>query len=357
MKKKTGFGVKLCSWRKKGTALVFALALSAWSAGCGTVESDWAADSAGFSEQGTDGLYGNKSEVDSSAYRTEEAEYESNSFSGAGGESGDSVMEPVPAGGGADIPLDGRKLISTVNLEVETKEFRESMSLLETRIQEMGGYVENMNTYNGSSYSGAGSAGYADLTIRMPRAVLKDFLAGLSGIGSVVRRSENVEDVTLAYVDVQSRRDTLRTEQSRLLEFLDRAESIEEIIIIEERLSDVRYELESMESRLRVMDNRVDYATVNLELSEVKELSPVEEQTFIQRSREGFMDTLREIREGAEDFFVWVLANVPYFAIWAVLLGTAFVLLRLRRRKKLRPGTAGGNRSDAGKDEQENPLQ
>ena len=228
---------------------------------------------------------------------------------------------------------EGRKLITTVNLEVETRQFEEAMASLELRIQEMGGYIENMNTYNGSRYSGSGGSRYADLTVRIPQSVLKDFLAAVSDVSNVVRRSENVEDVTLSYVDMESRRDTLRTEQARLLAFLDKAETIEEIITIEERLSNVRYELESMESRLRAMDNKVDYATVNLNVSEVKELTPVEEPTLGERIGEGFMGSLRNIRDGATELLIWTVVHLPYFLIWAVFAGIVLLVIWLQRRR------------------------
>mgnify|MGYP002226154573 CR=1 FL=1 len=85
--------------------------------------------------------------------------------------------------------------------------------------------------------------------------------------------------MTLTYVDLQSHRDALQTEQERLLQLLEQAESIEDIITIEQRLSDVRYQLESMESQLRSYDNQVDYSTVYLYIDEVEVYTPVEEET------------------------------------------------------------------------------
>lgn len=246
---------------------------------------------------------------------------------------GDDGMPDSSTGAEKPEVTEGRKLITTVNLEVETRQFEEAMASLELRIQEMGGYIENMNTYNGSRYSGSGGSRYADLTVRIPQSGLRDFLTAVSDVSNVVRRSENVEDVTLSYVDMESRRDTLRTEQSRLLAFLDRAETIEEIITIEERLSNVRYELESMESRLRAMDNKVDYATVNLNVSEVKELTPAEEPTLGERIGEGFMGSLRNIRDGATELLVWAVVHLPYFLIWAVFAGIVLLVIWLQRRR------------------------
>ena len=159
-----------------------------------------------------------------------------------------------------------RKLIKTVNMDVETREYDKLLSAVENKVTELGGYIESLDAYNGSTYYSYRSTRNANLTIRIPKDRLEEFQNTVSELGNVTSRSENVQDVTLTYVDLQSHRDALQTEQERLLQLLEQAESIEDIITIEQRLSDVRYQLESMESQLRSYDNQVDYSTVYLSL-------------------------------------------------------------------------------------------
>lgn len=234
--------------------------------------------------------------------------------------------------------LDERKLIQKVRLEVETQQFEQLMTSLETQIQDMDGYIESMETYNGSSYSDYSASRYAELTVRIPSGQLKSFLQSVSDISNVVRRYENVDDVTLSYVDMESRRNTLRTEQSRLLEFLDKAENVEEIIALEERLSEVRYQLESMESQLRTIDNLIDYSTITIHISEVRELTPVdaEEPSAWKRIADGFLKSLRDIGEGAVELLIWLLTRMPYLVIWAVVIACGVVFWKRMRAKRLR---------------------
>lgn len=215
-----------------------------------------------------------------------------------------------------------RKLIKTVSMDVETKEFDKVMSALESEVAALGGYIERMDTYNGSSYSNYRDKRYANTTIRVPKNQLNAFLETVSGMSNVVRRSDNVEDVTLVYVDLESHRDALRTEQSRLLELLERAETIEEIITIESRLSEVRYQLESMESQLRTYDNRVEYSTVYLNIDEVEAFTPVAEESVWERIADGFVGSLENIGRGFKEFFVGLIIHLPY-----LLLVTVFVLV------------------------------
>ena len=285
-------------------ALLLAMSIGAVLTGCGSSK---ASDSAATAST-TNG-----------SYYAEDAAAESIEYS-EGFVAGTGAMEEDKTEASADVTVTDRKLIKTVDMDVETQEFDTLLSTIESRVKELGGYIENMNTYNGSSYYGYGGTRDADMTIRVPKDQLDAFLNTVTGISNVIRRSDNVEDVTLAYVDLESHRDALRTEQDRLLELLERAESIEDIITIEQRLSDVRYQLESMESQLRTYDNQVDYSTVYLYIEEVEIYTPAEEDTVWERISSGFAESLRNIGDGFVEFGMWFVVTIPYIIVWAVII-------------------------------------
>lgn len=246
------------------------------------------------------------------------------------------------SGGGSAVDnsayFDSRKLIRTVDLEVETKEFDSMLAAVEEQVNLLGGYIENMNTYNGSRYSYGGGNRNSSLTARIPKDKLNEFLYIVSESGNIIRRSENVQDVTLTYVDLESRKESLETEQERLQELLSRAESMEDILIIEDRMSTVRYQLESMGSQLRTYDNQVEFSTVYMDIREVRELTPVEEESAWDRMAGGFMDSVENVKDGFVNFCVWIVVHVPYLLIWAAVICaivvTVRLLIRRGRRKK-----------------------
>lgn len=235
------------------------------------------------------------------------------------------------AGNGAEAPevnesaTSQRKLIKTVELSVETKDYDNLMVSLEKQIEELGGYIESLGAYNGSYYSGRTNRS-ANITARIPANKLDGFVKRIGEEANVVDRNESVEDVTLQYVDLDSHARMLEEEQERLLELLENAETIEDIITIESRLSEVKYQLESMKSQLRTFDNKVTYSTVHIYIDEVKELTPVVEQTAGERIAEGFTESLRDIGEGFKEFFIGFVINLPYIVVWAVIIAVfAFV--------------------------------
>ena len=323
MKKNTGkrFGRKFMT----AAAAVLAAALLA---GCGSGE---------VSYDKSEMLTQQAGAAADTAAQMYEGEYgmEANGADSVQAPSEEAVSEETGSGLGNGAASD-RKLIRTVNMEVETREYDTFLDSLQQEVRSRGGYIENMDSYNGSSYSGGSGSRHANLTIRIPKDSLDGFLDMVSGAGNVVRRYENVEDVTLSYVDLASHRDALRTEQERLLALLERAESLEDIITLENRLSDVRYQLESMESKLRTIDNQVDYSTLSLNVTEVREFTPVVEQNVWERIAEGFSDSMEDIGDAAVEIMVWFLVNSPYLILFLLFFAAIIIIIKLGWRSSMK---------------------
>ena len=234
------------------------------------------------------------------------------------------------AGGAATPVQTGQKLIRRVNIDAETEDLDALLESLTVQISSLGGYIEQQNLYNGSAYASYRSRN-ANLTIRIPADRLDGFVGQVKDASNVISYSESQEDVTLTYVSTESRIKALETEEARLLELLAQAENMTDLLQIEARLTDVRYELESVKSQLLVLSNQVDYATVYLYISQVKEYTEVEEKTVWQRISSDFSRNLKDLGRWLVDLFVWVVTYSPQL----VLLSAVFLLLRrvLRRRK------------------------
>ena len=314
--------------KKKLVVAVMALSMMLTLAGCASASKDMAMTES----VNTSGMLKNESTADifydggvyEEVYYEEDYYEESSLESEKVTESGASTKDVE-----TQAALQERKLIKTVDMNVETKTFDDTMAAIENKVAELGGYIENLVTYNGSSYSGYRSSRNANMTVRIPKQQLDVFLETVAGVSNVVRRSESVEDVTLTYVDLESHKNVLLAEQKRLLELIEEAEVIEDIITIESRLSNVRYQIESMESQLRTYDNKVDYSTVYLNVDEVKELTPVVEETALQRIANGFVDSLKEIRDGLTEFAIWFVVNIPYFILWIIIFVVVILLIKV----------------------------
>ena len=228
---------------------------------------------------------------------------------------------------GQSVPNTEQKLIKTIRMDAETEDLDVLLPQVTAKIDALGGYVENQELYNGSSYNSYRSRS-ASLTIRIPAEQLNGFVENVKGVSNVVSYNESTENVTLRYVSTESRMKALEVEQERLLELLSKAENMSDLLEIEARLTDVRYELESVTSQLRVLANQVDYATVYLYISQVKVYTETEEQTVWQRIGSGFKDNLRDMGEDLTDFFVWLVTYSPQLILWAIVIAVAVTVLK-----------------------------
>ena len=226
----------------------------------------------------------------------------------------------------------GRKFIITENLDAEAEDLDAALAAVTEKLTALDGYIESQRVYNGSIHAGSRYR-YADLTLRIPVERLEEFTAAVDSLSNVVSSSRNTEDVTLQYVDTESRVKALETERDRLLELMEQAETMSDLLEIESRLTEVRGELERYASQLKVLDNQIDYATVNLSLSEVTEYTPVTEKTRLEKIRDGFVDSVKGVWNLILDFISFVLMNIPYILLFGLILWGIIALVKRRRRK------------------------
>ena len=238
----------------------------------------------------------------------------------------------------ASIPLpENRKWVITMSLTAETENLTDAMGLLAEKIQASGGYVESQSVSGTAVNSGRSPSAY--ITVRVPAEQLDSFVEDVSGMTNVVSSSRYVEDITLSYTDTEGRVKALKTEEARLLELMEQAETMSDLLEIEGRLTEVRYQLENYTSTLRLYDNQVDYATLDLTLREVAKFTPPEKQGFWEKVTSGLADSIVDLGQGMVDFAAWVLIELPYLGLVG-LRGWLTVFLTRRSIKKRRANKA-----------------
>lgn len=226
-----------------------------------------------------------------------------------------------------------RMLIKTVHMSVESEDIDTMVKNVEKRVEELGGYIENLSV-NNEKYSNSETK-TADLTARVPIEKLDSFVNEVEGQSNVLNRSSNAEDVTLRYVDMQARMDSLQTEYDRISELLKQADSLDNIIELENRLTDIRYEMQSYGAQMKAMKNQATYSTIYLNIKQVIEYTPVveKEQSRLERMTEGFVQNCKKVWNGLLDFFVGLVVALPVLLVWAVVITLIVLLIRFIARK------------------------
>ncbi len=226
------------------------------------------------------------------------------------------------------------KIIYKYNLELETKDFDQFLEDTNKNIQTLGGYIENSQV-GGKSYNEDNVTRTGNIVARIPSNQASRFLDYIKKAANITNSEQSSENVSLQYVDAQSRLDTLKIEQDRLSDILKNTKDLDSIVTLESRLTDIRYEIEKYQSQLRVFDNQVEYSYVTLSIQEVQHISKVVEKkpTFFSRISNGLSENLRDVGNGFQSFLVWLIVSLPYFLIWGVIILAITLIVRAIVRK------------------------
>lgn len=248
-------------------------------------------------------------------------------------ESGDTGADSTGADGQVDtseIP-DSRKLIRNVDLSFETTDFDTFVQDIQSKTTALGGYIESSDL-SGNAYTDRHR--YAYFTLRIPKPQVDTFLSFAEGEANLTRKYENTQDITLQYYDTESRKKALQSEYDRLLELMAKAESVDAVIAIEQRLSEIRYQLDSFESDLRRYDNQVDYSTITVNVSETTVLTASEKSGFWSRVQANLESNLEDLCDAAIGLLIWFLSSLPVLLALAILFFLIYRVVKMIRTRR-----------------------
>ena len=277
-------------------------------------------NSASYKEEaGAAGDYAYES-YDGDAYAAEEA---------AQTAEGEDYKADSGSGGSTESALraqDGQKIVYTGNLSIQTLEYEKSAASIRKKIKDAGGFSEAESERDNDYYwynrsGGSGNTRYLSITARIPSEKFEDFINSLSGDGKVMNRSVNAENISQVYANKETYKKSLEKEQERLLEMMDKAQTIEEMITVESRLSEVERQLNVYKTDLAQMDKDVEFSTVYIELKEVKRYTEeVSSTTFGEELKYAFEDAISSFKNFCEGIILFVVRNFPYLIILAVII-------------------------------------
>ena len=158
----------------------------------------------------------------------------------------------------ADIYFE-RMVIFTAILQIEVGDIDSTVDEIRLVTDEAGGFITGVST----SKSGGGV-----VTVRVPQVKFYDVIKEIEALGEVEERDLKGEDITDTFVDLEAQLGNLRREEERLVEILDMAVNVEEVLKVEAELNRVRGEIERITGELKYIEGRVELATITVSLLE-----------------------------------------------------------------------------------------
>lgn len=321
--------------KKRSAAICAILALMLCVSGCGG--SSGSKPSASYDAGAEEGDYAN--------YAAEESAEGEDYYSKEASADGEVPEGDANGGdGGSESALraqDGQKIVYTASLSMQTLEYEKSVASIRRKIKEKGGFTESESEYDKdydwySSSSSSRSTRSISMTVRIPSESFEAFLDSLGGDGKIMSRSVEAQNISQTYANKESYKKALEKEQERLLAMMDKAETIDEMIAVESRLSEVERQLNSYKTDLSAMDKDVQFSTIFIDLQEVKRYSEeVPTVTFREKIKYAFDDAIGDFKDFCEGVVLFVVRNFPFLIIFAILVVLFVRYLGRRRARKV----------------------
>ena len=237
-----------------------------------------------------------------------------------------------------DVPDVERKIIKTFRVTLEALDYERVSTLVVSVATEMGGYVAASEESSVSLTSSGGTKRNASYTIRVPAANAEAYLDRLAGESNVLSRRLTTEDITDSYYGYKAQLDSLLMQEARLNEMLKSASTLYEMIELEDKLTQVRADINAINSRLQLMDKSVDYSYVYITLTEVEQYRPVEKDSYFTRVGNAFVNGFKSFVKVLGEVVIIVVRLLPYLIVAGVIAVIAVMTSRKNRQKRERKG-------------------
>jgi hypothetical protein len=229
-------------------------------------------------------------------------------------------------------PAPERKIITSGQVALTVKVYDPFYKALEQQLQQVGGYVSNLEATRDS-----GSVRWATITIRIPPARTNLMVSWLREQGMIQSENIKAEDVSEDYYDVQARLANAKRLEARLLDMVQKnTGKLADLVLLEEKIGEVRENIEQMEGRIRNLDRLISLATLTLNV-QVQNSTTVADPTFASRAIGVWKHSLKSLKEVSQTGLLAIIAILPWIlpvTLAAVIL--MFVFKGIRRMFRTR---------------------
>ena len=230
----------------------------------------------------------------------------------------------------ANQRFDPSKVIKTGQFSIETRTFDDDLETLNNDLEQFEGFVESSSVSLDNYRTRTRVATYR---LRIPSDQFDGFTNILKSHFTVLSESTQNQSVADTYYDAQNRIRVLMTQQDRLLELVEQAETVEEIVFLQEQLMNVEQELEYNKSTLQRLDDQIDYSTISVTIIELEETDVLADQdNFFSQIGRAFTRGINNLGHNLSRLIIFIVENI---LLLLLLIGLAvFGVKKVNNRNK-----------------------
>lgn len=231
------------------------------------------------------------------------------------------------------------KLVYRCSIDMETLDYEGTVRTIKESVSRYGGIIQSEDEsdigygWYYDDYVKTDGTLHNQLEVRIPSGNYAEFVSGIGNSGKITSKSTSVDNISQEYYDTETQINALEIQSEKLLQMFDKCETIEEMITVEQRLSEIQYRLDGLRTEKRYMDQDVAYSYVDISITEVMEYKadavPSKTARFSDRLKNTIRDTGKGFMMTAEWLLFFVIRLLPYMATAGVICCVAW-----KKRKK-----------------------
>lgn len=232
--------------------------------------------------------------------------------------------------GTLEMQLGDRKITLNAEVRIRVEDIEGVCEKIKDKTLELKGYLNDYSVRTNENNA------HADISLKVPSAHYQELLDFIIKQGKSDYKREYTNDVTTQYIDLEARVKVLRAEEESLLNLLNKAEAIEDILKIKAQITSTRQERESLEGQFRALSHSVEYATINVSLYKPHTSDAsvnVENLNILSRSWSGLIYGVNSLTSKVGNVIVMFFTVLPTLILIALLIFAFIYFRRIRRRK------------------------
>ncbi len=211
--------------------------------------------------------------------------------------------------------VSGDKIIYRQNLSMETDNLYQTIDKMEQDLDRYGGHIHRYQVISEKDEAPRG-----DFTLRVPSESLKAFVDSMRNYGVFTQEVLESDDVSDTYYDIEANLRNQTIQERRLLDLLEDAENLSDILTLESELSRIRREIERLQGTLNRLDDQVRFSTLYLSIREV-ETDELEDQNFSDQFFRNFRESFERFQGALQSILLWFARYFPFILLAGILLG------------------------------------
>jgi hypothetical protein len=231
-----------------------------------------------------------------------------------------------------ELEVSNQMVIYQADLQLRVKKFEQTLQNLEEQVVKYGGYISESNVSKDGVEQVSGR-----ITVRIPQKNFQAFLHDAEGQAvEVLQRNITGTDVTEEYIDLDSRLKSKRVVEERLTSFMQSAQKTEDLLKISADLAVVQEEIETIQGRMKFLENQTSLSTVHISLFENKVIVPNLEDEDLNtwdKTKKQFMKSTNMLLTAISGLFVFIVGNIPILVILAVAAVFMYLFIKKTRNR------------------------